>query len=80
MGKNVGSNPRQRSRKPRHASSPLWHPRDFSVSSPACTGSAGGRTVPRRLGFLTITIRALPVHVDYGLGEGRANNGQQAGH
>ena len=29
MGKNVGSNPRQRSRRPRHASSSLWHPRDF---------------------------------------------------
>ena len=47
MGKNVGSNPRQRSRRPRHASSSLWHPRDFGVSSAACTGSAGGRTVLR---------------------------------
>ena len=50
MGKNVGSNPRQRGRRPRHASSSLWHPRDFGVSSPAspaCTGSAGGRVVLR---------------------------------
>ena len=47
MGKNVGSNPRQRSRRPRHASSSLWHTRDFGVSSAACTGSAGGRTVLR---------------------------------
>ena len=49
MGKNVGSNPRQRSRRPRHASSSLWHPRDFGVSSArrSCTGSAGARTVLR---------------------------------
>jgi hypothetical protein len=33
MGKNVGSNPRQRSRRPRHASSSLSQRRDFGVSS-----------------------------------------------
>jgi hypothetical protein len=58
MGKNVGLNPRQRSRRPRHAFSSLWHPRDFGVSS-AGRGmhGIGGCVVgaPRRLGFLTIT-------------------------
>ena len=57
MGKNVGSNPRQRSRRPRHASSSLWHPRDFGVSSARRSKlGIGGRVdgAPRRLGFLTI--------------------------
>ena len=57
MGMNVGSNPRQRSRRPRHASSSLWHPRDFGVSSARRSmHGIGGRAdgAPRRLGFLTI--------------------------
>jgi hypothetical protein len=77
MGKNVGSNPRQRSRRPRHASSSLWHPRDFGVSSArrsmhGISGRADG--APRRLGFLTI----MTAH-DVDCGEGRANKGQEAG-
>jgi hypothetical protein len=49
MGKNVGSNPRQQSRRPRHASSSLWHPSNFGASSASRsrTGSAGARTVLR---------------------------------
>jgi hypothetical protein len=57
MGENVGSNPMQRSRRPRHASSFLWHPRDFGVSSARrIMHGIGGRAygAPRRLGFLTI--------------------------
>jgi hypothetical protein len=47
MGKNVGSNPSQRSRRTWHASASLWHPRNFRVASAACTGSVGVRTVLR---------------------------------
>jgi hypothetical protein len=77
MGKNVGSNPRQRSRRPRHASSSLSQRRDFGVSSARRSmHGIGGRAdgAPRRLGFLTI----MTAH-DVDCGEGRANKGQEAG-
>ena len=51
MGKNVGIKPSRQRGRPRHVSSSLWHPRDLAVSSVACTGSAGGRTVLRGLDF-----------------------------
>jgi hypothetical protein len=57
MGKSVGSNPRQRSGRPRRASASLWHPRDFGVSSVRRIIQGIGECAdgtPRRLGFLTI--------------------------
>ncbi len=84
MGKNVGSNPRprQRSRRPRHASSSLWHPRDFGVSSARRSmHGIGGRAdgAPRRLGFLTIMTAHRRSTWIVDRGEGRANKGQEAG-
>jgi hypothetical protein len=71
MGANVGSNPKQWSRRPRRASSSLWHPRDSGFPSArhsmhGIAGCADGATL--RLGFLAI----MTAHdVDCGFG-GRA--------
>jgi hypothetical protein len=56
MGKNVGSNPRQR-RRTRHTFSSLWHPRDFwglIRSQQRARDWARRRCSIQQLGLLTI--------------------------